>query len=288
MLIVDDRHAHVVELFELDLATFRVTPRRRIPESMLVSSLGDGLDRRMLMAVRLSPDFTRLAFAAVAGSEPRRLHETAYELKLLELATMKVAPVARDMHVVLPSISSLSRGNPAFEWISNDEIIYQDIAPGPPGEVLVLKRDHLLKIVTVATGGVRVLLRHELSLELGGGELKANAITGRIEYQRAWVLDVPGKQLLPRDDPFSVERRSGGETEIRRGKHVLYRGTKRCSLHCVSPSGLHLAYLLRELGNDRIHRDSIYVSLAGASEPVMVAEGRGYGTRPIAWIEGAE
>jgi hypothetical protein len=282
MLVYVDYDSSDIELCELNLATFEVKTRHRVPKLLILGKERTGLQRLLLARIRLSPDFTQLAYCA----PPEPISPRAdCDLKLLDLETMTVRTLRQGIRVQLPAISSLSHNVPPLEWLSSEEILYQDIAPGRPDEVFAVKRDHLLRIVNRASGKMRDCLRQELRLGLDGGELRANPIAGQIEYQREWVVDVAKKKLLRRDHPYAFERLRNGRTRVLQDNQVLYSGGWWCTEHAISPSGRHLAYLLRKERETGPALERVFVRLADAAETIQVAEASGFWTKPIAWIE---
>ncbi len=285
VLLVDDHEAHSLRFYELNLATFQVTHRHTLSEKIFLGKTDDGLSRFALHKMRISPDFNRIAFPAVHGSKSSRLHQSFYDLKLLDLGTGKITTIVEDIYVHLPVISSFSHGFPPFEWLNDDEILFQNIVADKSDKTMVIKGAHQLKSVRVKNGNIRDCLKMTARLELNGGDLRRNPVTGHIEYQHKWIVNVKEGMLAPKNAPFS-SRRSQNQTAIRYNREVLYEGPSWCADICISRSRLHAAYRLRDHGKGgEPDTERVIVKIAGRENPIKIAEAVGFSTKPFAWVE---
>lgn len=265
-----------ISLIELDLATFATQPKGEIPKA----AIGGMAPTK----IRISPDFARMAYATSEGDDA--LHHGKYTLSVLELWTMASQELVRGIRVDLPGISSFSHGLPPFEWLSNDEVVYQDMEPNtaPGAQAYSDTMMHVFKAVDVKTKAVRELFRSERTMALDGGSMVYDPVTGRIVYNREWLVDMHAMRLVPRDLPFEVKNDyKAGEVSVLWGEKTLYRGKDICLGACISPSGANFAYMLRPRRETLVA--TIYAKIDGKDEPVKVAEGMHAPTSPVGWIE---
>lgn len=285
MLLLDDPEAKHVALHELDLTTFELTHRHTISKKLLLADKRDGLGRFAIQKVRLSPDFKGLAFVALMPEVKDRLHQTLYALKVLDLDTRQVSTAAENIFVLLPMISSYSRGFPPFEWIDNETLLFQDIPRDKSNETALIKGVQQLKRVNVTTRKVSDCLKHKGHLALDGGRLQLNPVTGQIEYQNKWIVDPGQGRLTPKHRPFG-EQRKNNKTAVMHNQTVLYQGPSHCLDLCVSLSQKHVAYRLRDHGKTGgPDHERVLVKVAGQDKPVKVAEAIGFYTKPFGWVE---
>jgi len=267
-----------VDLVELDLDTLETKPAHVLTRKQLGETF-DGIGP----GIKISPDFKHLAYARLKGTLPRIHEPTIYVLSVLDLSTMEVRDMDANVRVEIGMFSSYGHGRPPFEWLSDDELLYQHIPNGNDENDRMGEKHHVLKIANIETGAVREVMRPLVRLTLNGGTMRMDPVTGRIEYHREWLLDL-GESLVAKNYPFSVERSSDGATTvIRRDDTLIYEGDARCMQTCLSASGKHFAYMLRP--EPRELHSILYAALAGEAGPIKVAEGPYWPTRPIAWVE---
>jgi hypothetical protein len=177
--------------------------------------------------------------------------------------------------------SSNSSAMPAFEWISNDEIIYVDM----PGSTVIGFGDvlHIVRRVNVRTGEISEVVRKELPVRTGDGSFRVNPFDGRIIYNEQYVLDLDRKTLVERDLPFSVEPDYFKEpVAIRYGDIVFYERNGYCSKTWISDSGDNFAWLL--CYNATLPSHVLHAKFKGRYRSMKIAEGD-YPTRVVGWIE---
>jgi hypothetical protein len=213
-----------------------------------------------------------------------------YELRSLSLRTLKGEVLDGDVDVEIPGISSFSHGTPPFEWISSYEVLYQHmIIPdtgGGAAEQFSLRTQglHAFKIVDIRTAEISECFRKALRMELNGGSLETDPLTGRLRFNRDHMLDYLRNQIVSRLLPYSVQSAfDGGKTEIRSASSVIYAGNSMCLETCLSASGRCFSYVLRPEGTDV--SDEIYAIFGANSEPLKVAHGGYAVTNPVGWIE---
>jgi hypothetical protein len=268
-----------VRLIELNLANLKVTLRHTLKKELLgdrFNGIGPGM--------KLSPDFRHIVYASRKGD---KVHEnwSDYILRILELATMKIENFDTNVGVQISALSSRGWGTLPFEWINNNEVIYQDMLPNEPNEISIPPSQALnvFKIVDIKTKKISELLRREFPLTLDGSSLIANPLNGQLIYNNKWILDQRKKTFKPKDLPFAVVPGFHAKpTKILHGQVVLYSGGPRCVSNCISPSGNNFAYSLRP--KTRSLADDVYAKVQGLPEPIKVAEGPSW-TRAIGWIE---
>jgi hypothetical protein len=279
MLVDANMSIGEVRLIELNLANLKVTLRHTLKKELLVDRF-NGIGPRM----KLSPDFKHIVYASRKSDKvPERWSE--YILRVLDLSTMKIEDLDNNVGVQISVISSRGWGSPPFEWINNNEVIYQDMVPNKPNEISepALQALNIFKSVNIKTKNIMELFRKELRLTLDGGSLQANPLNGQLIYNREYILDLEKKRLIPKTTPFAVVRGYRTKpTKILHGEVVLFSGGSRCVGSCVSPSGNNFAYSLRP--KTRSLAEELYAKVQGLPEPIKVAEGPSW-TTAIGWIE---
>ena len=269
---------------ELGLVSFATADRQILSKNLL----GDEYDR-MGHPFKISPDFTHIAYVSknnATGVERR----SDFELKILDLRTFKTEILDNSVRVEIPSISSFSNGIPPFEWISNSQVLYQHMVSqdetGKEGGRNFLRLDGLcaFKIADIRTGDISVGFTKELRMELNGGSLETDPLTGQLILNRKYILNYIKNQLTDRIFPFDVSAdRTGKKTEIRSSATVLYSGDAMCLGTCLSPSGSYFAYVLRPAGSSLAAE--LYAVFNGDLKPLKVAVGTSSPTHAIGWIE---
>ena|GEM_PF-6326140 len=272
--------AGLIRLLELDFGSLNVTERHRLSSELL------GDDFKFIgPKVRISPDFTRIAYVRRSG--PLKVERRSrYDLRLLDLATMEVQTLDPNVEVEISMASSFSCGRPPFEWLNEKEVLYCSAAPGGPAEVVGFDANRVthFKVVDTESGQSKELFRKSLRLTLDGGSLRTDPLTGRLIYNDELVLDLDGGLLTPKNLPFAVVRDySSRTTNILCGRHVLYTGAAHCVGQLASASGTNFAYALRER-SPSLHT-TLYARIANRDEPLKAAEGPYLPTRAIGWIE---
>jgi len=270
-----------IRFVELDLETFAT---RSICE---LSRKGADEDCGQMMpaCIRKSPDSSRIAYVCMC-SDKAPLHRSRHSLKMMELSTMMSLDLVGDIYVELPAISSFSHGLPPFEWLSDEEILYQDMEPTPDSnESFSTKALHVFKTVNVRTKVVTELFREERTMALDGGRMVYDPASGSIVYNREWIVDLKGARLVPRNLPFTVMRDyKVRQTTVAWGADELYHGDENCLGTWISASGRNFAYALRPLRETLVAR--LYAKVDGIKEPLLVAEGSYAPTSAVAWVEG--
>ncbi|MBN1919043.1 MAG: hypothetical protein JW889_14140 [Verrucomicrobia bacterium] len=279
MLLHRHIQAGTFDLIELELDTLETKPAQTVTRE----KLGDEFGSLLHGSMKLSPDFRHLAYAVVNGDLPG-IHEPAvYSIKVLDLSTMKSTVVDGGVQVRIGMFSSMAHGRPAFEWLGDDEIVYQHI----PGEGDGLEAEHVLKIADIKKGTTREVMRPMIRMTFDGGGLDRDPVSGRIAYNREHVLDLEHKALLGRDYPFSVEQaRNPDRTTVRRGDTVVFDGPGWCVGTCLSPSGKHFAFMIQIPRHPKRGGPLtiIYAVFAGRREAVAVSEKPEYPAF-LAWVE---
>jgi len=276
MLARLDAKAGTLDLIEVDLKTLE----SKLAQTLTKEKLGDEFDGLRLSTMKLSPDFARLAYARLKG-DPDRVHSPAtYSIKVLDLSTLKVSEIDDDVQVRIGMFSSRTYGRPPFEWLSDDEILYQHAPDDGDG----VTAEHVLRIADVKAGTTREIMRPMVRMTVDGGRLDRDPVSGRIEYNREYLLDLKDKALVARDHPFSVERGTDPPiVTVRREDAVVFEGDGWLAGSCLSPSGKHFAVLIRP----DIHQPQsiLYAIIAGRREPVVVSENASRSAFFLAWVE---
>jgi len=279
MLVDTNMGIGEVRLIGLNLANLETTLRHTLKKELLGDRF-NGIGPRM----KLSPDFKHIVYASRKSDKvPERWSE--YILRVLDLSTMKIEDLDNNVGVQISVLSSRGWGSPPFEWINNNEVIYQDMVPNKPNEILepALQALNIFKSVNIKTKKVMELFCKELRLTLDGGSLQANPLNGKLIYNREYILDLEKKRLIPKTMPFAVVPGYRSKpTKILHGEVVLFSGGSRCVGSCVSPSKKNFAYSLRP--KTRSLAEELYAKVQGLQEPIKVAEGPSW-TTAIGWIE---
>jgi len=268
-----------VRLIELNLANLETTLRHTLKKELLGDRF-NGIGPRM----KLSPDFKHIVYASRKSDKVPELW-SEYILRVLDLSTMKIEDLDNNVGVQISALSSRGWGRLPFEWINNNEVIYQDMVPNEPDEIFrpPFQALNVFKIVDIETKKISELLRRELPLTLDGGSLITNPLNEQLIYNNKWILDQRKKTFNPKDLPFSiVTNRLANQMQVLSGTDVLYSDSARYVGGCISPSGNNFAFSLRP--KTRSLAEEVYAKVRGLPEPIKVAEGPSW-TRAIGWIE---
>jgi hypothetical protein len=286
MLIFSDGLRGEVQLIELGLGSMATAVRQVLSRARL----GDEYDRMMVGSIKISPDFTHIAYMNKKGQNTVERQST-FELTLLNLDTLDARVLDCNVRVEIPDISSFAYGVPPLEWISSGQVLYQHMID-ESGEgaqangTLDLRLDGrcVFKIVDIRTADISERFRTKVRMELNGGSLAVDPLTGRLLLNHKYMLDHVQKSLVDRILPFvATMDRARRRTEIRSPVRVLYDGNSLCTNTCLSASGRHFAY---SLGHDpESLAAEIYAVFDVDAEPVRVAAGIHSPTIPIGWIE---
>jgi hypothetical protein len=280
MLMEADASGTKTRLIELNLVTLDATLRYQLSRQILGADLlFIGPD------VRLSPDFRHIAYCWKQG--PLRVERwSQYELRLLDLSTMEVQVLDPNVGVQISASSSFACGRPPFEWISDKDIVYLDMASNEPDVISTYAREAvgIFKVVDIQTTNITESFRRVLPLTLDGGSLRTNPLNGRLLYDDRHFLDLKKNTLDAKNLPFSVVSDfSSRKTQVLNGVDVLYSGSAYCVGSCLSACGGNFAYALRERTESL--GVTLYAKMRHRAEPLKVGEGPYLPTRPIGWIE---
>jgi len=262
-----------IVLLELDLATLELGVRGRIAGELLGGRYyGPGLN------MKPSPDLERIAYATrTRRTHPGRDRSVPFALRALDLSTMRITDLDKDVRSENSSWSSQGVARAPCEWIDNHRILYQHIPLGR-GEKAGARSApvHILKIVDVRTGERSECLRSRLRLSMDGGSLRANPFNGEIIYRNEWLVHVDAAVLRPKDEPFPAATPSETKwrTAIDGASEAADWGYERVS-RCISASRKHVAHRGR----------GIRANMDGVQEPIQVCEGGDDAAWPVAWIE---
>jgi hypothetical protein len=281
MLIDSNMASGEVKLIELGLENFKTEKMYVLSKKML----GDdfcGIGPNM----KISPDFQRVAYIC-NKSTPDVTHAriTAYQLKLLDLQTLKSEILDGNVLVEISMASSHSFGTPPFEWINNQQVLYQDMITTGKNEPNHFDFNglYVFKIADIETHKITECFRKELRLTLDGGSLLAAPSNGWLIYNNACFLDLENKMLVDKNLPFSIASDySLRKTEIKFGKDIIYTGSASSAAGWLSTSGENFAYLLRSSNSIE---SVLYVFLSGYNKTVKVAEIGSGNISIIGWIE---
>ncbi|MHC4641955.1 MAG: hypothetical protein ACYS32_09945 [Planctomycetota bacterium] len=276
MLMDSNMGEGVIHLLELDLIDLKVT-RRQTLKTELLPGLTGTLDK----SLRLSPDFKHIVYAFRASQKVPEF-SSGFMLRILNLSTMKVEDLVSNVGVKISMASSIGLGVPPFEWINNDEIVFNDMPSDEHYDTT--NALSIFKRVNIRMKGITECLRKKLPLTLDGGFLRTNPLNRKLICNKKYILDLEKKNLISKDLPFSVMPSLHAKpTNILYGKDILYSGKSSCADSCISASGKNFAYLLRR---QTVSPGSfLYAKFEHEDKPVKVGEGTHWPTRPIAWIE---
>jgi hypothetical protein len=293
MLIDVDGSAGEIRFLELRLASLQAKECQMLSRA----SLGDEFNS-IFHRFKISPDFRQIAYLRYkGGNRSGRIVEriSEFELKSMDLQSLNAEVLDDSVRVEIPGISSFAGGAPPFDWISNHQVLYQDMiyqdqAGGAAGlqtempSLFRLNGLHVFKTVDIGTGVISEHFRKQLRMALDGGSLEAEPLTGRLIFNRNYVLDHEKDELIDRNLPFSVFSDSAqGRIEIRSSSDVLYSGKAICMVTRLSASRKYFAYLLSPEGN--MGPSELFAVFDARLQPVKVVEGPYSPTQPIGWIE---
>jgi hypothetical protein len=139
-------------------------------------------------------------------------------------------------------------------------------------------------IVDIRTKEISERFRKQLRMELNGGYLETDPLTGHLILNRKYVLDHAQNQIIDRILPFTVvsDPLQKG-TEIRSANGVLYSGSAMCIGTWLSASGSSFAYVLTP--SYEASSAEVYAVFGQDLKPLKVAEGYSSFTHPIGWIQ---
>lgn len=264
-------------LLQVDLNTLQAVARYLLPRS-------DATQGIQGPRMKISPDFTSLA-AMVAQQENKvqpPARQLAFSLRVFNLETMKTTELDAQIVVEISPVSSLPGGTPPFEWIGDQDILYQHMIPWEADDNnLRLHGQYVLKCVNIKSKKVTEWIRKQMPLTLDGGNLNHDWLTGELQYND-FIVDTRMRGLRPYCPCFSVKWDRSG-TEISFHDDILYRqsGRRQPAQACASRNQEHIAYSLRldDKGNSML-----YAKIKGMKEVVEVSKA-GFCT-PLMWIEG--
>ncbi len=269
MLMQLDTRAQENRLFELDLKTLQVTPRFTLTKA----ALGERFDR---IQAAISPDFTRIIEAEADAPDARGC---TYTLRVVDLATMKARDFAKGVRLWM-RYASYDQMAPPLEWISDSEVVYQDMPLGPSVSAGTTECQHVLFRANVDTGATVEIYRGMLEPAQDIGMLWVNPLNGELIYRKKWIVDPAAGALTSKDYPFSVTSYSQPtRVKVQRGDVVLYEGAGTIQDTSISSSHRNFTYTL--LTSDLI----VYVVTASGDKPVEIGRGAFAGPKPVGWIE---
>ncbi|MDH4240963.1 MAG: hypothetical protein OEW48_15500 [Phycisphaerae bacterium] len=275
MLMDSNMGEGVIHLLELDLIDLTVTRRQTLKTESL-----PGLTGTLDKSLRLSSNFKHIVYAFRAGHKVPEL-SSVFTLRSLDLSTMKVEDLVSNVGVEISQFSSIGLGVPPFEWINDDEIVFNDMPSDERDDIT--NALSIFKRVNIRTKGISECLRKRLPLTLDGVFLRKNPLTEQLIYDKEYILDLEKKRLIPKITPFAVVPGFHAKpTKILHGQIVLFSGVSSCVSNCISPSGNNFAYSLRP--KPRSLDEELYAKIQGLPEPIKVADGPSW-TRAIGWIE---
>jgi hypothetical protein len=172
-------------------------------------------------------------------------------------------------------MSSISHGQPPFEWISENEILYQHMVP-----VDWKESQYVLKCANIKDKTTTEWLTKKLPLTLDGGKISYDWLMGEIYFQD-FLVDIKNKTLLPKKDIFSINQ-NNQRTEISfNGEPIFNRDSNVSVVPCISHSKKNFACLIRPNKNGK---NAIYIKANDIKEPLVISQDGLY-TDVIAWIE---
>jgi hypothetical protein len=276
MLMDSNMGKGVIRLFELNLENFAVTSRHTIRTESL-----PGLTGTLDQSLRLSPNFKHIVYAFRAGQKVPEF-SSGFKLRIVYLSTMEAEDLVSNVDVEISLYSSIGLGIPPFEWINDEEIVFNDMPLDERHDTT--NALSIFKGVNIRTKVISECLRKKLPLTLDGGLLRTNPLNGKLICNKKYILDLEKKSLTPKNLPFSfMPSLHAKPTKILYGKDVLYSGKVSCVDSCISASGKNFAYLLYR--TTTLPNSLLCAKFKHKDKPVKVGEGTRWPTRPIAWIE---
>ena len=259
-------------LVHVDLKTLETKTLYELPEKNKMPEFNDN------PRVKISPDFKKLAALKNPNQQnqrPPQSRESDYSLRVLDLDTMKIRVIEDNLKVQINPRSSLDYGWPSFEWISSNEILYQNMVP-----IDLSKSQYILKCANIKDNAITEWLTKQLRLTLDGGSLSYNWLTGELYFQD-FLVDIKNKTLLPKNDSYSIKQ-DGQRTEISFNNEII------CNLSdygyvdtCVSSSKKNFACLIRF---NKTGVNAIYMKTNDIKKSVVVSQ-KSFYTEVIGWIE---
>lgn len=265
-------------LIHVDLKTLQTTELYTLPRT-------DAMRWFHGPHMKISPDFKLIAtMAGREQREPRTAYRgSSFSLCVLDLETMKKTVLDDEVMVQISASSSFSGGTPPYEWISNQDILYQHITPEDVDEgEFRHEAQYILKCANVEHKKVTEWFKKRLRLTLDGGNMHLNWLTGELQYQD-FTVDTYGHSLIPYQTCYSVKR-GPDSTEIRFRDQVLHqhKGHYPYAQGCISHSQEHFAYFIRFDNKDG--NPTVFAKTRDMKQQVFVAEVPYY-TTLVTWIE---
>ncbi len=187
--------------------------------------------------VKMSNDYRHLAFVERSSKDFK-----TFTLKIVDLKTMTVSELDKNIKVQVSGFSS-ELGQPPFEWVSNNEILYQNMLPSKDESRSFMYGTYILKCINIETKKTTDWIRQELRLTGDGGSLKLNPFTGNIEYmvyEGRYIIDVKKHSLIPQKPDFSIVGIYDKPSEVYYKNKSIYKGY--CSpFTCISHSANNFA-----------------------------------------------
>ena len=120
------------------------------------------------------------------------VRQSGFSLRVLDLNTMEIAVIDDKVQTQIGLAYSIGYVRPFFEWISPDEIIYQNMKPVDRNEA-----EYVLKCANIKDKTTTEWLTTKTRLKTGGGNMSCDWFTGQIYFQD-YLLDIKNKELLPK------------------------------------------------------------------------------------------
>ncbi len=258
-------------LIQVDLKTLETKTKFTFPEKEKLPEFNGP-------HVKISPDFKHLAamIGPYLGNQiSSQSRQPGNSLKVLDLDTMKITIIDDKVQVQLSPHSSIGYVRPPFDWISNDEILYQNMIPIKLGE-----SQYVLKCANIKNNTTTEWLTKQLPLTIGGGNLSCDWFTGEVYFQ-GFLVDLKNKILLPKIDSCSIKQDSY-RTEINfNGKLIFNYDDYLYVDSCISHSKNNFAFFVRFNGNEQ---NALYIKNKDINEPAIILQDSS-NTDIIAWIE---
>lgn len=144
--------------------------------------------------IKISPDF-KFAAAMIINQEIDSLFY--YSLRIIELQTLKITELDNNIMVEISPISSIHPGHPPFEWVSNKNILYQNMLPQKSNETSFRHNgEYVLKCIDIKTKKVEQWAKKIMPLTLDGGKINYDWFTGEIWFHD-FIVDANNHTLIP-------------------------------------------------------------------------------------------
>jgi hypothetical protein len=236
--------------------------------------------------IKISPDFKKLAAMIgpyeVNQTQVEYVRQSNFSLRVLDINTMKTTIIDDKVNVAISALASTG-DTPPFEWISPEEILYQNIIT-----VDWKESQYVLKCANTTNITTTEWLTKTCPLTTRSGKISCDWFTKQVCYND-FIVDINNRALLPIISNYVIKRDSQ-TTEISFNNELLlkYNGYADVATS-ISSSKKNFAYFVR-WGIQDGKNVALYVKTFQEKQPVLICELPSYTLLPefMTWIENTD